>query len=78
MNFNFTKYSIVYYILFGILTIGSILALLIFGLKFGIEFTGGSTMEINFTNERPVNEEISKALLSFNLGEIIIQPTGDK
>lgn len=78
MNFNFTKYSIVYYILFGILTIGSILALLIFGLKFGIEFTGGSTMEINFINERPANEEISKSLLSFNLGEIIVQPTGDK
>ena len=84
MNFNFTKYSIVYYILFGILVIGSILALLIFGLKFGIEFTGGSNMEVNFIDlalqvgKRPSNEEISKALLSFNLGEIIIQPTGDK
>ncbi len=78
MNINFIKYSIVYYILFGIFVIGSILALSIFGLKFGIEFTGGSIMEVNFIDKRPVNDEISKALLNFNLGEIIVQPTGDK
>ena len=78
MNFPFIKYSIVYYILFGILVIGSILALLMFGLKFGIEFTGGSTMEVNFIDKRPVNEEISKTLSDFNLGEIIVKPTGDK
>ncbi|MBI1866162.1 MAG: protein translocase subunit SecF [Candidatus Staskawiczbacteria bacterium] len=78
MNFNFTKYSIIYYILFAVLIIGSVLALLIFGLKFGIEFTGGSNMEINFLEKRPANEEIIKSLLSFNLGEIIVQPTGEK
>ncbi len=78
MNFPFIKYSAVYYILFGILVIGSISALLIFGLKFGIEFTGGSTMEVNFIDKRPVNEEISKTLSGFNLGEIIVKPTGDK
>ncbi|MBI3631596.1 MAG: protein translocase subunit SecF [Candidatus Staskawiczbacteria bacterium] len=78
MNFPFIKYSAVYYTLFGILVIGSILALLVFGLKFGIEFTGGSTMEVNFTDKRPANEEISKALAGFNLGEIVVQPTGDK
>ena len=78
MNFPFIKYSAVYYILFGILVIGSISALLVFGLKFGIEFTGGSTMEVNFIDKRPVNEEISKTLSGFNLGEIIVKPTGDK
>ena len=78
MNFNFTKYSIVYYILFIILVVSSIVCLAVFGLKFGIEFSGGSTMEVEFQGQRPSNEQISQQLSEFNLGDIVIQPTGDK
>ncbi|MDP2741535.1 MAG: protein translocase subunit SecF [bacterium] len=78
MNFPFTKYSIIYYIFSGILIIGAIASLVLFGLKFGIEFNGGSNMEIEFLDQRPSNEEISQTLSQFNLGEIIIQPTGDR
>ena len=74
--FSFTKYSTIYYIASGALMIAALASLVMFGLKFGIEFTGGSTMEVEFTDNRPTNEEISKALEEFNLGEIIIQPTG--
>ena len=35
-------------------------------------------MEVEFSNQRPTNEEISTQLSSFNLGDIVIQPTGDK
>ena len=56
----------------------SIASLVVFGLKFGIEFTGGSNMEIEFANDRPRNEEISSALSEFELGEITVQPTGQK
>src|SRR3989338_4254449 len=76
MQFNFTKYSPVYYIFSGILIIAAIASLFLFGLKFGIEFTGGSNMEVDFQNQRPANEAIQSALSSFNLGDIIIQPTG--
>jgi len=78
MNFPFTKYSVVYYLISGILIVAAVASLLTFGLKFGIEFTGGSTMELDFTNSRPSNEQISKALASFNLGEITVQPTSEK
>ena len=78
MNFNFTKYSKIYYIFSAILIVGSIAALVIFGLKFGIEFTGGSTMELEFTENRPTNDEISNALEGIDLGGIVIQPTGEK
>ena len=74
--FAFTKYSKLYYVFSGILIVASIGALIAFGLKFGIEFSGGSTMEISFTQVRPSNEEISKQLTGFNLGEVVIQPTG--
>ena len=76
--FPFTKYSKLYYLVSGILIIASIASLIVFGLKFGIEFTGGSNMEVGFTDQRPSNEEISKSLSEFDLGEIVIQPTGDK
>jgi len=76
MQFNFTKYSIVYYIFSGILIIATIVCLFMFGLKFGIEFVGGSNMEVDFQQAPPLNEAVKNALVSFNLGEITVQPTG--
>lgn len=78
MNFSFTKYSIGYYIFSGVLIAASIAALVVFGLKFGIEFAGGSNIEVEFANQRPSREEISKVLEAFNLGEIMFQPVGEK
>lgn len=76
MTFNFTKYSPIYYIISGILIVASLASLMVYGLKFGIEFAGGSNMEIQFQEQRPSNEAIKDALKSFNLGEITVQPTG--
>jgi preprotein translocase subunit SecF len=78
MNFPFTKYSIFYYIFSGLLIIGAIVSLAVFGLKFGIEFTGGTIMELEFQDQRPSNEAIQQIISSFNLGEIVIQPTEKK
>ncbi len=75
MNFPFTKYSTVYYIISGLLIIAAVVSLFVFGLKFGIEFTGGSNMEVDFQN-RPANEAIQKSLADLKLGEIIVKPTG--
>ena len=78
MTFNFLKYRKIYYIFSGILIIGSFVSLLVFGLKFGIDFTGGSILEVEFGQARPTNQEIEGKLSRFNLGEIIIQPAGDR
>jgi len=72
--FPFTKYSKIYYIFSGILIIGAIVSLIVFGLKFGIEFTGGSTMDLEFTEARPNNETIISQLSGFDIGEVIAQP----
>ena len=77
MTFNFTKYSIIYYIISVILIASSIVCISMFGLKFGIEFAGGSNMELQFQNERPSNEAIQQTMSEFNLGEITVQPTGN-
>ncbi len=76
--FNFTKYSKIYYIFSGVLIAASIASLVLFGLKFGIEFTGGSNMEIEFQDKRPANDKVLKQLSELSLGEVILQPIGEK
>lgn len=78
MRVNFTKYSTIYYIISGILIITSIVSLSTYGLRFGIEFIGGSNMQIEFQDQRPSNIEINNLLKSFNLGDIVIQQVGDR
>jgi len=80
MNFKFTKYSKFYYIASGVLVLTTIVCLFVFGLKFGIEFVGGSSMQVEFDppagGQRPPNDTIQQALGEFDLGQITIQPTG--
>ncbi|MEA3293204.1 MAG: protein translocase subunit SecF, partial [Patescibacteria group bacterium] len=75
---NFIRYRKIYFVFSGILVIGSIFCLINFGLNPGIDFTGGSILEIEYTNERPLNQEIKEELNDIDLGEIYIQPTGEK
>lgn len=35
-------------------------------------------MEVQFSAQRPSNEQIQQTLAEFNLGEIVVQPTGDQ
>jgi len=74
MQINFLKYRIIYFVFFGILLLGSIFSIFYFGLKPGIDFTGGSILEINFET-RPENQVIQEKLKDLNLGDITIQPT---
>jgi len=55
----------------------SIIALFIWGLKLGIDFTGGSLMELEFT-DRPTNQTIQEKLADLNLATLNLQPTGEK
>lgn len=78
MNIQFVKYRKVYFIFSGLLIFGSIVSLVVFGLKPGIDFTGGSILELEFKTGRPSNPEIQKKLADLNLGEFYIQPSEEK
>ncbi|MDP2909576.1 MAG: protein translocase subunit SecF [bacterium] len=77
MGINFIKYRKFYYIFSGILIILSVVALIFWGLKPGIEFTGGSIMELEYKDQRPSNEQIIEKIKDLDLGDISIQPTGE-
>lgn len=72
---NFTKYRYIYYILSGVLVSASVISLLIFGLRFGIEFKGGSILEVTYDENRPSPQEVRDKLSDLDLGQIIVQPT---
>ncbi len=52
--------------------------MLFFGLKLGIDFTGGSILEIEYKNERPQTKDIQESLVNIGLKEISVQSAGDR
>lgn len=62
----------------GLLVVASIIALFVWGLNFGIDFKGGSLLEVDFGSEfRPTITEIQNSLAEAGLMNTIIQPTED-
>lgn len=74
--FNFLKYSNFYFAFSGILILASIVALFTFGLNLGIDFAGGSLLEVEFKEQRPLPEEIKEKLTDLDLGDIVVITTG--
>lgn len=79
MNFNFTKYSAIYFAIALITILASIASLCIFGLKLGMDFEGGSLITIQYAENRPDINQVKSAVENmegFKGAEI--QPIGDK
>ena len=69
----------IFFSLSGLSVLAAILALTLWGLNLGIDFTGGSLLELSFVNQRPSVQELGDILDQSDLGieEIKIQPSGD-
>lgn len=68
----------IFYAVSSVLFIASITAVSLWGLKFGIDFTGGSLIEVEFSGPRATVEELKRRLEALNLGEVRFQPTGER
>jgi len=55
-----------------------IFSIIFWGLHFGIDFKGGSLMEVEFLNQRPEVSLVKEKISSLGLGDAAIQPSGDK
>jgi len=48
------------------------------GLRFGVDFTGGSILEVEYTNERPAVEALQTQMKETDFTGFLLQPTGEK
>jgi len=72
------QYKKIFFIISGLLVLAS-LALVVFGgLSFGIDFTGGSILEVEYTTERPETSIIKTKVDSLAIGEYKLQSIGEK
>ena len=72
---NIIKLRYVWYTLSAILVGGSILCLAVFGLKQGVDFTGGTLLSVRFQTQ-PSPVAVEQAMSPLNLGEVTVQPSG--
>lgn len=72
------KYRKIYLSLSIVLILVSLLSLVFLGLKLGIDFTGGTLIELEFSSLRLSGQEIQERLADLELGNINIQTTGDQ
>lgn len=73
---NITKYEKYFFILPATLSLLAVIALVLWGLKPGIDLAGGSLLQVSYATERPAPEAVHAAVAPLNLGEVRIQPTG--
>lgn len=72
------KHRRYWFILSGVVLALGILALIFWGLNLGLDFTGGTLMQISFKKDRPGIEEVKKELEQMELGIASIQPAEEK
>ena len=66
-----------FYVLSALLTGAALFAIVFWGLKFGIDFEGGSLLEVTYPNGRPEVTVINDKLTALDLRGSSARPTGD-
>src|SRR5690606_25979205 len=72
---HFMKLRVPMIILAAVLVIGSIAALLVKGLNFGLDFTGGTLVEVEYA-EPPVVGEVRQQLEDAGFSNVVAQQVG--
>lgn len=72
------KYKKIFVTISAVLVSLSIASIIFFGLNFGIDFKGGSLLEIEYTTVRPEQKIVEDSIKPLSIGEILIQPMGEK
>lgn len=75
---QFIKHRKIFYSISLLAVFVSLFFILSYGLNLGIDFTGGSIMELEFEGEVLSSAEINNRLTDLNIGGIIIQPTNER
>ncbi len=74
---NIIKHRYLYFTISLLVILPGMIALALWGLPLGIDFTGGSLLEISFSGARPESALIAETYAEFGIEDAIIQPLGD-
>jgi len=78
MQFDFIKYRRIPYI-FSAGLVGACLVLIaVLGLKWSIDFTGGSVLSLEYESQVPSTQEIQRVISDMGLSPVIVQKETDK
>lgn len=78
MYIQFIKYRKIFYVISIVLVGLSIVSIFIFGLRLGIDFTGGSSLELTYKTQPPSAQKIKENLETLELEELSVQKKGEK
>lgn len=71
------KYKKIFVLISVVLVSLSIFSMIFFGLRFGIDFKGGSLLEVKYTENRPIQNEVEEIIKPLYLGSVVVQPMGE-
>ena len=71
------KYKKIFLSISLVLVLASFLSIGLFGLKFGIDFTGGSILEVSYSDGRPEVAEVNSVLNELGLGSVSLRVAGE-
>ncbi|MEK7173880.1 MAG: protein translocase subunit SecF [Patescibacteria group bacterium] len=75
---DYIKLSKISYAVSGALVFASFAALFLWGLPLGIDFIGGSLMELEFADSAPEQSIVHERIAPLELGDVQIQRSGEK
>ena len=70
------KNKFVFLTISAVIVLSSILAVILFGLKKSIDFTGGTQLEVNYTTARPEMSLVNAVLIKDGVNGAIVQQEG--
>ena len=75
-KFNFNKYFKVFNIFSFVLIIISVALLIFKGLNFGVDFKGGTLIELRTTDKQITISQVRQSFLNMNLGDVTVKEFG--
>src|ERR1035437_4023571 len=70
------KHRTLFYWITGVMLVAALGAIFAYGLPLGIDFTGGSLMQVNYPNGRPAPSVIQEQVAPLSLGIVSVRATG--
>lgn len=76
VNYHIIRFKKLWLIISSAMVVISVAALAIWGLRAGLDFTGGSLLEVKMAGGQPTVAEVQNSLKDVGVSSLIVQPTG--